>query len=166
MSLWSGSVLAENIAVKMLDRIMEQKLPSVLYQHKDKPWELGVYSLTVKKNGMPSFAITDTQLQAKLPLEVTINARVDRNIFGTKVTSVCNSHFSTHGSVNITPELKPLNSQAKVIITVPIANPQLDCDGLLIPIKPALEQLIAHNKTEWEDRIELEIAALFTQLGM
>ena len=166
MSLWSGLVPAENIAVTMLNHIMEQKLPMLLYQHNNKPWELGTYSLTIKKNGMPSSAITDTQFQTKLSLEVTINARVDRTIFGTRISSVCDSQFLTDGIVNITPELKPLNPQAKVVITVPIANPQLNCDGRLIPIKSALEQLIAYNKAEWEDRIELEIATLFTQLGM
>ncbi len=166
ISLWSSSVLAENIAAKVLDRIMAQKLPVVLYEHKEKPWELGIYSLTVRKNGVPSSTITDTQLRTRLPLEVTINARVERDIFGTRISSACDSRFLTDGIMNITPELKPLNSQAKVVITVPMADPQLDCDGLLIPIKPALEQLIAYNKAEWEDRIELEIATLFRQLGM
>ena len=170
LSLLSATIASpaqsENIADRLIGTLIEKKLPAVLYQHKDKPWELGTYSLTVKKTGQSNFSSSNTALQAKLPLQVIISGKIQKDLFGTAIMIGCNSQFYTHGTVNITPEIKPVNSQADVLIDIPIPNPQLNCDGLIFPIKEPLEQLIAEEKVNWQQDIRMEIGKLFQQAGM
>ena len=163
---YSSPIFATNITDKLIGTLIEKKLPNTLYQHRDKPWDFGVYSLTVEKTGISNFSSDDKQLSVKLPLQITINGIFKQNLFGNKVSIGCNSQFLTDGIVDITPQIKPTNSEINASIDIPIPNPQLNCNGLKIPIKQALEQLIAEKKQGWENRMETEISKLFTQVGI
>ena len=166
LGLNSMSASAANITDKLIGTIIERQLPETLYQHKNMPWEFGVYSLTVNKTGVSGFSSDETQLSVKMPLEIVINGVFKQNLFGNNVSIGCNSQFVTDGFVDIKPQIKPTKSEVDANINIPIPNPHLNCNGLKIPIKQALEQLIAEKKSQWENRMELEVSKLFNQMGI
>jgi len=166
LSIHTNGVFAENITDKLIVTLINKKLPAVLYKHKDMPWEMGVYSLSVNKTGRASYASTDKQLNLSLPIEVIVNGKIKQNLLGAKIIIDCNSRVTTVGKLNIKPELKTSGSNAKVSIFVPVAETQLNCDGLMIPIKPLLEKLISGNKSTWEYDLESDIYELFQQVGI
>jgi hypothetical protein len=45
--LYSQILFAESIADKLIVAIVDKNLPTVLYQHRDKPWEMGIYSIKI-----------------------------------------------------------------------------------------------------------------------
>ena len=158
--------LAENITDKLMVSLINKKLPTVLYEHKDKPWEMGIYSLSVNKTGGASFTSTDKQLNLTLPIEVIVNGKIMQNLLGANITIDCNSRVITNGKFNIEPKLKTKGSNAKVSIFVPVPDSMLNCDGLKIPIKSLLEKLISDNKPKWEKDLESDIYNLFQQVGI
>lgn len=165
-SIHSQISLAENIVDKLIVALVDKKLPIILYQHKDKPWEMGIYSLTVNKVGGAGFSSTKKQLKLTIPLEVVINGKIKKNILGARITIGCNSRVVTDGKLNIVPEIKPTGTDAEVSIFIPIPKSQLNCDGIKIPIKQLLEKLVADNKAEWEKSLESDIHNLFQQVGI
>jgi len=166
LSLSSINVSAANITDKLIGTIIERKLPDMLYQHKNMPWEFGVYSLTVNKTGISNFSSDETQLSIKMPLEIVISGIFKQNLFGNNVSIGCNSQFVTNGIVDIKPQIKATKSDVDTNINIPIPNPHLNCNGFKIPIKQALEQLVSEKKSQWENRMELEISKLFKQMGI
>ncbi len=166
LSIHASTTLAENITDKLIATLINKKLPTVLYEHKDKPWDMGVYSLSVNKVGGASFASTDKQVILTLPLELIVSGKIDQNLLGAKINIYCKSRVTTDGKFNIVPKLKTKGSNAKVSILVPVPESHLNCDGLMIPIKPLLEKHISNNKSKWENDIEADIYALFQQVGL
>ena len=49
---------------------------------------------------------------------------------------------------------------------IPIPETELDCQGLKLPIKPALEQLIAKEKPTWEADASVELNKRLAELGL
>ena len=49
---------------------------------------------------------------------------------------------------------------------MPVPEANLNCDGLILPIKPLLEQLVANKKQEWEQQLEQDIFTMFQQVGI
>lgn len=166
LGIHANATLAENITDKLIVTLINKKLPTVLYEHKNKPWDMGVYNLSVNKAGGVSFASTDKQVNLTLPLELMINGKINQNLLGTKININCNSRVTTNGKLNIVPILRTKGSNAKVTIFVPVPESHLNCDGLMIPIKPLLEKLISDNKSKWENDIAADIYALFQQVGL
>ncbi len=162
-----SSANAETVSDKLIATVINKQLPSPLYQQTDIPWDLGVYSLNIIKTGIASFNSNATQLTLSIPLKANINSDVNQSLFGSNINMKCSSEVITQGHIVITPTIKTSDSTADVSITVPIPNnSQLDCDGLKIPIKSALEALIKKNKADWEAQLESDISALFKQLNM
>ena len=165
-AVWPSMLWAENISDQLIGRIIEKQLPVVLYEHKDKPWQLGIYSLTVKKSGASNFVSTEKQLQSGVPLEVIISGKINQSFMGDQIAIKCTSQFATRGQINIVPIIKAAGSQVSVTIDVPIPDPYLDCGGFQLPIKAPLEQLVVENKLEWQQKITFEINKLFAQAGI
>jgi hypothetical protein len=158
---------ADSVSDKLIASVINKQLPSPLYQQTDIPWDLGVYSLDITKMGMASFSSNATQLTLSVPLKANIKGDVNQSLFGSNINMKCSSEVITQGHIVITPTIKTSGSTADASVTVPVPdNAQLDCDGLKIPIKSALEALIKKNKADWETQIESDIGALFKQLDM
>jgi hypothetical protein len=62
--------------------------------------------------------------------------------------------------------INPPESKASVEVSVPIPDASLNCDGLVLRIKPVLEQLVASKKGEWEQQLEQDIVVMFKQVGI
>lgn len=161
--IFGEAASAENIINKLVVDLVDRRLPAVLYQHTDKPWEMGTYSLTIKKIGDPGFSSTDTRMNLTLPVEAIVHGKVKQNLFGTNINMDCHSKVITDGRVQIEPKISATGTKAKVVIFIPVPESQMDCDGLKLPIKPLLEKLIADNKSQWEKDLELNINQLLQQ---
>lgn len=162
----SSSSFAQSATDKLILALVDKKLPVVLYEHQDQPWELGVYSLTMNKKGVTEFRSDDRKLRLTIPLEVVLNGKIKKNIFGAKITIGCNSIINTNGKLEIEPIITIPNSKAEVNIIIPVPESYLDCDGFKIPIKPLLDQLVSENKSKWESDLEADIYDIFQKLGI
>lgn len=158
--------LAESMSDKLIVAVVDKKLPPVLYEHVDKPWDMGVYSLVIKKIGKAHFSSTSTLLTLSFPIEAIVVGNVKQNLFGTQMTLLCDSKFVTNARVEIAPQLSAIGSKAAVSLFIPVPNSDLNCDGLMIPIRPILEKLISDNKQDWEQDLESDINKLFTEVGI
>ncbi|MFA7554182.1 MAG: DUF4403 family protein [Spongiibacteraceae bacterium] len=160
------AIAAENMTDALIGRLIEQQLPTMLYQHKDKPWELGTYSVTVNKAGASRFVSTTKQLETAMPLNVVISGTISQAFMGETMNIPCHSQFVTQGKLNIVPLLKPDHVEVSVAIDIPIPNPSLNCGSFQLPIKIPLEQLVADNKAQWQQQVAAEINTLFKQYGL
>lgn len=166
LAIHANTTIAENITDKLIVILINKKLPTVLYEYKNKPWDMGVYNLSVNKTGGASLTSSDKAVNLTLPLELIVNGKINQNLLGAKININCNSRVTTDGKLNIVPKLKTKGSNAKVTIFVPVPESHLNCDGLMIPIKPLLEKFITDNKSKWENDIASDIYALFQQVGL
>lgn len=164
--LYSQLVLSENISEKLLVVIIDKKLPSVLYQHRDQPWAMGVYSLLINKLGKVDFTSTDTELNISIPIEAIVNGNIKQAILGTLMTINCSSKIITRVRIDIIPQLSADGSRADVSVLIPVPDADLNCDGLKVPARPILEQLISEHKQNWEHNLETDINNLFKQLDI
>ncbi|MBU3001971.1 hypothetical protein KO534_01290 [Paraglaciecola arctica] len=62
--------------------------------------------------------------------------------------------------------MNPPESTASVEVSVPIPEVNLNCEGLKLPIKPLLEQLVATKKQQWQQQLEQDIVSMFKQMGI
>lgn len=165
-SLFSVAAFAESISDKLIAAVVEKNLPGLLYEHIDKPWQLGTYNLRINKSGVTQFASSQSHLTLRLPIEAIIHGNVRQNLMGRNFSMGCNSRFTTDGRIEVEPQLVQGSYQARVSIVVPIPDTALNCDGMMIPIKTLLEQLVAENKRTWEQDLETDINQLFQQVGI
>lgn len=158
--------IADNISERLIVRIIDKNLPLVLYEHKDKSWDLGVYSLRINKLGPVRFSSTDTHLNLYVPIEAVISGEVKKSFLGRKISVACNNNFVTESRLEIEPEISETGSRVNVSIFAPIPDTRLNCDGLKVPIKLLLEKVFSDNKNEWEQRLESDINLVFQQFGI
>lgn len=158
--------LAESIADKLLVAVLEKKIPAVLYEHKDKPWAMGTYSLIIKKTGITNFSSAETRLNLSFPIEGVVKGAVNQIILGMAMTLFCDSKILTDARVDIIPLISATGVTAKVSMVIPVPSADLNCEGLRIPVKPMLEQLITDNKRRWESDLETDFNQLFQELGI
>ncbi|WP_101756997.1 hypothetical protein [Oceanicoccus sp. KOV_DT_Chl] len=157
---------AEIITDQLIGRLIEEKLPAILYEHKNKPWELGLYSITVKKSGKSTFSSDTRQMNTSLPLAIAISSTVNQTFMGEKINIPCQSLFYTNGRFTITPLLKPTDIRVSVAIDIPIPAANLDCRGFQLPIRIPLEQLVDNNKVQWQQTMASEINTLLQENGL
>jgi len=162
----SKTYAKENIVDNLIEIVIEKNLPYLLYEHTDKKWDMGIYSLKIERLGKSSFVSTNTYINLAFPVKAKINGKIKNNLFGTKITIDCKSKFVTEANIKITPTIKAANSISKVTVSISIPPTNLNCDGLNIPIKPALEALIQEKKKAWEQDLETNINNLFNQAGI
>lgn len=167
LSLFGSAVTsAESISDKLIVAALNKQMPTLLYEHADQQWDLGVYSLKIERNGTPGFISTESQLILSLPIKANITGKVEQVLFGNKIEVNCANAFNTQGRIVIEPLLKEEGSTASVDVTVPIPETDLNCDGLRVPVKSVIEKLVAQKKVEWEKEMEAEINKLFSDLGI
>jgi hypothetical protein len=166
----SKSYAQVNIVENLIEKVIEKNLPYLLYQHKDKPWDMGVYSLQIERLGKATFATTTSDINLSFPVKAKIDGEIKQNLFGTKIAIACQSNFDSEAAIKITPTIKTgkanENSTVKVAISVNVPPTNLACDGLTIPIKAVLETLIQENKKTWEQDLTNNINKLFKQAGI
>ena len=158
--------LAQSITDKLIVALVDKHLPQVLHQEKDTPWNMGTYDLTVNKIGGVVFASTHKYLSLTVPIKVLMTGQVNKEFLGQKILLNCSSEFVTKASLGIEPMINPPESKASVEVSVPIPDASLNCDGLVLRIKPVLEQLVASKKGEWEQQLEQDIVVMFKQVGI
>jgi hypothetical protein len=164
--LISKSYAKDNIVENIIEMVIEKNLPYLLYEHTNKQWDLGLYSLKIERLGKSNFISTSSHINLAFPVKAVIDGKINKDLFGTKLTIGCKSKFITEANIKITPTIKAANSKSKVIVSMNIPPTNLNCDGLNIPIKTALDALIQEKKKAWERDLESTINNLFNQAGI
>lgn len=157
---------AQSVTDKLIVALVDKNLPLVLYMEKAKPWQMGTYDLTVKKAGGVVFSSTHRYLSLTVPIKVEMTGQVNKEFLGQKILLNCSSVMVTQARLDIEPDINPPTSKASVEVSVPVPDANLNCDGLTLPIKPLLEQLVASKKLEWEQKLEQDIIVMFKQVGI
>lgn len=164
--LISKSYAKENIVENLIEIVIEKNLPYLLYQHTDKEWDMGIYSLTIERLDKSTFVSTNEYINLSFPIKARIEGKIKKTLFGTKIAIDCKSKFVSEANIKITPTIKEASSKSTVVLSINIPPTNLDCDGLNIPIKPVLEALIQDKKKTWELDFESNINNLFLQAGI
>jgi hypothetical protein len=162
----SSTVMANNITDKLIVALVDKHLPQVLHQEKATPWKMGTYDLTVTKTGGVFFSSTHKYLSLTVPIKVVMTGQVNKEFLGQKILLNCSSEVFTQARLDIEPVINPPESKANVEVSVPVPESNLNCDGLILPIKPLLEQLVANEKQEWQQKLEQDIVTMFKQVGI
>jgi hypothetical protein len=127
---------------------------------------MGTYDLTVNKIGGAVFSSTHKYLSLTVPIKVVMTGQVNKEFLGQKILLNCSSEVVTHARLDLEPVINPPESRAGVEVSVPVPESTLNCDGLILPIKPLLEQLVANKKHEWEQQLEQNIMTMFKRVGI
>ena len=112
---------------------------------------------------MPFFL---AHISLTVPIKVEMTGQVNKTFLGQKILLSCSSEVFTQARLDIEPVINPPESKASVEVSVPVPESNLNCDGLILPIKPLLEQLVASEKQQWEQKLEQDIVIMFKQLGI
>jgi hypothetical protein len=166
--LWGcvQAVNAQSVTDQIIVALVDKHLPQVLHQEQATPWKMGSYDLTVHKTAAAKFASTHKYLSLTVPIKVIMTGQVNKEFLGQKILLNCASEFMTEARLDIEPLINPPGSKANVEVSVPVPEANLNCDGLILPIKPLLEQLVATKKHEWQQRLEQDILVMFKQVGI
>jgi hypothetical protein len=127
---------------------------------------MGTYDLTVNKTGAATFSSTDQYLSLTVPVKVMTTRQVNNVFLGQKIIFNCTSELVTQARLDIKPMIDPPKSKMSDEVSVPVPRSNLNCDGLILPIKPLLEQFVADKKRQWEQKIEKNILIMFKQVGI
>lgn len=157
---------AQSVTDKLIVALVDKHLPHVLHQEKATPWKMGTYDLTVNKIGGAEFSSTHKYLSLTVPIKVLMTGQVNREFLGQKILLNCSSEMVTQARLDIEPVINPPESKANVEVSVPVPEANLNCDGLILAIKPLLEQLVASKKQEWQQQLEQDIMVMFKQVGI
>lgn len=164
--LMNKSYAKENMVENIIEVVIENNLPYLLYEHTNQKWQLGLYNLKITRLGKPTFLSSKKHINLSFPVEANIESKINKIIFGTNINIDCKNKFVTEANIKITPTLKANQSTSVVKISVNIPPTNLNCDGLKMPIKPALDALIQTQTKSWEQDIESTINQLFLQVGI
>lgn len=157
---------AQSVTDQLIVALVDKHLPQVLHQEKSTPWQMGTYDLTVNKTGGAAFSSTHKYLSLTVPIKVVMTGQVNKEFLGQKILLNCSSEFVTEARLDVEPIINPPESRASVEVSVPVPEANLNCDGLKLPIKPLLEQLVASKKQEWQQQLEQDIIVMFRQVGI
>jgi hypothetical protein len=160
------AVSAQSVTDKLIVALVEKHLPQVLHQEKATAWEMGTYDLTVSKTGAATFSSTHQYLSLTVPIKVMMTGLVNKVFIGQKIILNCSSELVTKARLDIKPMIDPPKSKTSVEVSVPVPESNLNCDGLILPIKPLLEQFVADKKRQWEQKLEKDILTMFKQVGI
>lgn len=149
----------------LLERVLSKQLPEVLFNAKDIPWQYGHYNLHISKAGEAGIGSNTDTITAKLPLKVQLSGKVKQKLFGQDIDIDCQTEFETNSEMIFKPIFAETLS-SELDMQIPIPETELDCQGLKLPIKPALEQLIAKEKPEWEAQAEAELKKRLAEFGL
>ncbi|WP_252731890.1 hypothetical protein [Paraglaciecola arctica] len=164
--LWSQAINAQSVTDQLIVALVDKHLPQVLHQEKATPWQMGTYNLTVHKASGAKFFSNQQYLSLSVPIKVMMTGQVNKELFGQKILLNCSSVFVTETRLDLAPEINPPESTASVEVSVPIPEVNLNCEGLKLPIKPLLEQLVATKKQQWQQQLEQDIVSMFKQMGI
>jgi hypothetical protein len=164
--LCAQGVNAQSVTDQLIVALVDKHLPKVLHQEKATPWKMGTYDLTVHKTAGAIFSSSNKYLSLTVPIKVIMTGQVNKEFLGQKILLNCSSEFVTEARLDIEPLINPPESRANVEVTVPVPEANLNCDGLILPIKPLLEQLVATEKQQWQQQLENDISTMFKQLGI
>jgi hypothetical protein len=160
------AVSAQSVTDHLIVALVDKHLPRVLHQEKATPWKMGTYDLTVNKTGGAVFSSTLKNLSLTVPIKIVMTGQVNKEFLGQKILLNCSSEIVTQARLDIEPVIHPPKSKAIVRVSVPIPESNLYCDGLVLSIKPLLEQLVVSKKQEWEQELEKDILTMFKQVGI
>ena len=162
------AVNAQSVTDQLIVALVDKHLPQVLHQEKYTPWKIGTYDLIVNKTGGAVFSSTLKYLSLTVPIKIVMTGQVNKDFLGQKIILNCSSEIVTQARLDIEPVINQPRSRASVEVSVPVPVPEsnLNCDGLILPIKPLLEQLVANKKKDWEQTLEQDILTMFKQLGI
>lgn len=79
------SAYSDGVIDSIVYEYLENKIPVEVFNKNDIPWEYGVYSIKVVKEGVPKFSSTDKVINTVLPIHVDLKARIKKKIGFIKV---------------------------------------------------------------------------------
>ncbi len=164
-SLASTAAYADNALNKLLERALSKQLPQVLFAAKDVPWEYGHYNLHIAKAGEADISSASETITAQLPLKIRLSGKVKQKLFGQEIDIACDTEFETPSEMIFKP-LFAESLSSELEMEIPIPETELNCQGLKLPIKSALEQLIAKEKPSWEAEATVELNKRLAELGL
>ena len=68
----SKSYAKENIVESLMETVIEKNLPYLLYEHTDKQWDMGLYSLKIERLGKSNLVSTNTHINLSIPVKATV----------------------------------------------------------------------------------------------
>lgn len=161
----SGFSTADSALNTLLEHIISKQLSQTLFTAKDIPWQYGHYNLHITKLGNAGIHSDKETITAELPLKIQLSGRVKQKLFGQEIDIACETEFETTSEMVFKPIFgESLSSELDM--QIPIPETELDCQGLKLPIKPALEQLIAKEKPTWEADASVELNKRLAELGL
>jgi hypothetical protein len=67
-----------------------------------------------------------------------MTGQLNKEFLGQKILLNCSSKLLTQAKLDIKPVINPPESSASVKVPVPVPKTSMNCDGLILPIKPYL----------------------------
>lgn len=156
---------AEDALSSLLERALSKQLPEVLFFAKDVPWQYGHYNLHISKAGLAKVGSDKSNIKTQLPLLIRLDGRVKQKLFGQEIDIRCQTEFESSSELVFTPLFEETLS-SELSIELPIPETELDCQGLRLPIKSTLEQLIAKEKPNWEADAKKVLNQKLLELGL
>jgi hypothetical protein len=155
LSLVSIAAFAAETAVteKLLSRLLNQNLHGNLFEARNLPWQAGSYGLTINRAGDANISSANGAIKITVPLQTSIVGNIDQDLGFTKVALDCSSQFNNIGELLVTPSFTAQEVKFAVDLKLPIPPVNADCGGISFPITTFLQQLVANNKSQWEQDI-------------
>lgn len=166
IGLLSHSTEASNVTDRIVSQLANKHLPSLLHQAKNIPWQYGNYDLTINRAGLIRLNSDQHKLQLTLPVDVQIQAVVNKPFLGANIALSCQAQFNTDAYVTGQPRFEQEQLQMDIGIDTQVPPTELLCDGLRIPIQAILKDIIATEKVEFEQKLESEINHFLQQAGL
>lgn len=145
---------AQTATDKMLGLLIEKNIPQQLYNNQSLPWDYGVYSLDIVKNGQSKFSSTENHMISEVPLAISMTGKMKNNLPLSNMNLDCKGKFNTRARVKITPQFSAGKEDIKAEIDLPIPEVFMDCNGFKLRIDSVLQQIVNNKKSEWEAQIE------------
>lgn len=155
---------AQTMTDKLMQKLLDQQMPSVLHRVNNQAFQYGVYDVVVHKVGQTKITSTSTAITNSLPMRIEFLATIKQQIFGQTLSFDCKTQFKTINTWNIIPNLN--TGEVAVSMSVPIPDTQLNCEGLSLPVTTVLQKMIRDEKPKWEKEAKQQIEKSLIKVGL
>lgn len=143
----SSSALSKNrpLLELMVERLLNNQMPKVLLTANNVRWNGGAMNVVIKKRGGAKLSENTQDILLNLPIEAHLKGGMKQRVGPLDIDMNCEVKFQSIAKVKLKPFMRQhkLVSKSNVVIPVPPVN--ADCDGMSLPVGPALQVLIDQN---------------------
>lgn len=152
LALSSTSALAQNrpLLELMVERLLNNQMPKVLLTANNIPWSGGNMNVVITKTGQARLNENSRDVLLDLPIEAHLKGAMKQAVGPLEIDMNCEVKFQSLAKVKLAPTLRrgKLVSSSDVVIPVPPVN--ANCDGVSLPVAPALKIFIEQNSSHLE----------------